>query len=574
MKSKFYFIRKITITLILNSIILLVMLSLNCVAQEDSLESSRICCDYIRFSNEITSDCCLKLNISNPYCFADILFQILNDDNQFETKQMSQDTGYFSFIYCANNTEKNVTYRVLITRDGYHNSPHCLRQNDNFDEFDEGYTMFTGTVDLSDCCPCPQDKDNWLKVIVNKDRTCSNNGCRVTLAKLDIPDTINCYTYYRVKLGTSLFGARNIINSPINNSYRFCLAGGASRTIQIYLLKNQYDPIDSACVITKTVSCTNDAPDPDSIHQPCTIDCPDSLWKPTSIQLVTLPNGCKIRVFYTYRTSCPPLNYQDLQIQSIEYMPCTFGLSAIDIYQACLKDLVEKNPMGFYPKIGSKGCNNFWRIIQSSCWTDIVDVIDWGGPVLPPDPNDPIYNPLDPNAVNLIPFYPIGNPILWRVIHKPCDSSICCMQQFRVCRDSVDHITMEPYGTAIYPPDPPCIYKENAVLPLDPFLSPSICYTTCNWLNFTYNNLKTSPELENNNVMVNNDFIINCDTKIECSVKIEFCNLQGEIVHIYKSKLNKGNNIIDLYKLVELQGIYLYRVYINDELSKTGKIIK
>jgi len=80
-----------------------------------------------------------------------------------------------------------------------------------------GKTIYTGSVDLSSCCSCDS---SWINVIVAKDSTCPDDGCKVTV-ELDLPDSVTCYNYFVIENIDSIqTPVSNIVNDTIGT---YCL---------------------------------------------------------------------------------------------------------------------------------------------------------------------------------------------------------------------------------------------------------------------------------------------------------------------------------------------------------------
>ncbi|TAL69563.1 MAG: hypothetical protein EPN82_06950 [Bacteroidetes bacterium] len=231
---------------------------------------SLTCCYHITVTTEIVDSCCVKIDVYNPYCNTSPETRPLIHFTQYNSKTRTYEVqesvhcpkeSTVTYTLCPINNETEVNYRILI------DDPECAGP------YVEGYTMRTGTVDLSFCCDCPENRNDWLSVLVEKDHSCPNAGCKVTL-DLDIPDSITCFRYYIVD---DIYGVDtpvlSIENDPISE-YSFCLNAGQSGYMNVVLLQHPDQYIMDGCILEKFVECDTTTSG-DTVAMPCTPDCED-----------------------------------------------------------------------------------------------------------------------------------------------------------------------------------------------------------------------------------------------------------------------------------------------------------
>jgi len=523
---------------------------------------SGICCQDIRVTYEFTENCCILLNIANPTCHLPLAHTIIqkydSQTNQFINEYIDSTSSNISTILCANEGETQIVYRVKIAQGIDYNTPYCTPDN-----WVEGWTQFTDTVSLDNCCDCPSSKRDWLVYSLHKSRECPDNGCQVNLLDIDIPSEYSCYTNYQLKWndGSSISQMMSIANDPIYTISK-CIPNGISLILRVYLYKNGESNPDSACTILKIFQCREDILSIDTTENICTPDCFNNEWETPLWKRVEVPQGsnCFVNVLYTYRTACPPENYQDLQVLLIRTNGCPTNLTNKQIYQETVYGLVKLNPMGFKPNLVYPGCDTLWRLIKTDCMRNLY-----------------VYNL--PSFTN-----PIGH---LSVVYLPCDFGVCCVQKYTVCRDSTDDVTLTPTGTLIGNNSNDCQYIEDMPLPLfgpngeflGPMLSPEICYSTCDWVTISHHGDLIVPgkasSMEYEDLKLSSNILrIACNEEKKCDVKIDYFNLQGNIMHSQSLVLSTSENNIDITSYVSQQGIYIFRIYINNNLYQTGKFVK
>ncbi len=383
-------------------------------------------------------------------------------------------------------------------------------------------------------CPCPENRDDWLNVVVQKDTNCA--GCLVTIASLDIPENLTCYTHYLVEFSETMSPVRSLTSNPIVGT-SYCIGYNSNSDLKIYLLKGAEDPLDSACVITKLIFCDSTIFDPqDTTKQRCIIDdCPENDWLTEDPATYTLPNGCEVRVFFKYRFGCDPDYFQDLLIEYIQVLN-NCGSPQQEIFQQTAEALITADPMGFLPLPGTTGCSDQWRITIKSCWK--VDVI-WD--------------------------FLTG---LTTVMH-PCGDSACCLQRYRVCRNP---FSVNKIGTTSVTGVPDCVDLPSWTL----ITIPSVCHTTCDWLNIEIYNpwSRTITSNSEDEAQELRNFIKNNPISKDDKLKLEIYTVWGYPIC---SKEFHSSDELNIYKpstLINNDGLYLYKIYKNGILIKTGKIVK
>jgi hypothetical protein len=537
--------------------------------------SYSVCCNDVYVTAEYTSDCCIKINVTNPSCWPIYALFVFDQWDSSTSSWVRHDLcsasqyGTFYCIMCPYNDETYVQYRVRIYDKDVEDVAYCGGLLSNWIE---GTNQYSGTLDLTQCCQCPANKSSWLKTTIFKSRSCPDNGCLVTLAQLNLPPEDVCYTKYQIKWGNEpLTPMKHLATDPIWYNSK-CVPQGEHLIINLYLYKEGDSDPATACRILRIMGCTEDVPSVDSTGVTCTPDCYNSPWEIPRWRNIDIPkgSGCFVSVLYTYRTACPPTNYQDLQVMQIsDNNGCigSLGMTDRELYQQAVKRLVEIDPMGFEPHVGNTGCDSLWRIIKTECWRNIyyMTVPDW--------------------------THPYGQI---KFTMQQCDSSECCMQQYTVCRDTANNITMTPMGMSIFPVSPSCPYIPVENIPyIDEFgniqwgltnmANSEACHTTCDWVNiipgqFIVLPAKAAVEQKDlsykSNDESNDKITINCSSEQTCSLRIEYYDLLGKLAYTYKRILQNTVNDLDISSLIAQKGMFIYRVYVNDVIVKNGKLIK
>ena len=517
------------------------------------------CCQYTRVSSEITDSCCVLVTVSNPYCLTPschILIQKYNNQtNEFITEYVETSSRNFTTKLCPENGETSLVYRIRIAFYQNHNEPYCAPL-----EWTEGLNQFTDTVSLDNCCDCPGGKQEWLLYSLYKSRDCPDNGCKLNLLDLDIPSENSCYTNYQLKWndGTPISSMMSIANDPIYTISK-CIPNETSLILKVYLYKNGESDLDSACMITKIFQCRDDIPSIDTTENVCTPDCFNDGWETPQWITLEVPenSGCQVDVLYTHRTACSPTNYQDLQVLQISTAGCHISLTNKELYQQTVIGLIKLNPMGFLPTLVDPGCDTTWRIIKTDCWRNLYELS-------PPSDTHPYWQ------INFV--------------LQQCLTGDCCIQKYTVCRDSAGNLSITPteYIASMNPES--CVYVEEIPLPnIGPFgeiigpLFPDICYSSCDWVTINYPQLspgKISMQNIEFTKLSGNKLRIDCSNNSSCKIRIDYYDLLGNYIYSTNKTISGTDNEIDITSYIKQNGIFIYRIYLNDNLYKTGKFIK
>ena len=589
-----------------------------------------LCCDYLYVTTEQTDSCCIAVTLHNPECITPLVkfYQWNSATGEYEVvESVTVNKGETStHVYCPMNRDSYIKYRLRVVQSNNPDLPMCPGIN-GVDEFVEGRTQFSDSIDVTSCCVCPQNVDDWLTLVVEKDEENCPNGCKVTPI-LNIPDSITCYKYYSVatspnfdlspirplsQLSTewkcvgydetieydiallqsndvdvesewynlctiektsepcdscpcppsasdwlhvvveknnacpdgcqvamqlnipeeyscyqyyqllrpdnTMLPIKNIDNDPIENQ-TFCMDENTTGNIKVALMKYPMANWDSACVIIHPVTCDSNTTNLDSLSRPCNPDCPDSTWENANIE-ITLPSGCKVRVYYRFRIACNPLNYQDIQILRIEMIMNCNGIGYRQIFKETFIKLIEINQMGFNPLPGDTLCYDTWRLVNATCKM-FVETIDTSG------------------------F------IRWAVVD--CYDTPCCLQRFRVCRFGQFIVSVTALGTTISPDDSSyCYAVPDSELTIPPLLPPFTCFADCDSMQIDYTPAKQNKiRLQNMydkkyHLYFEGDLLImDCYNNTQCNYKLEIIDLMGKTLY-EKQVINTGKrNIIDL----------------------------
>ncbi len=385
---------------------------------------------------------------------------------------------------------------------------------------------------------CPENHNDWLTTSVVYDTTFSDTCCRVIM-NLQIPDSITCFHYYYVQdiNNNYLTGYNNLETQPID-SVRYCLGTGESGFLKVTLVNN-YENMDTTCIINKDVNC------PFYYMPLCSLTCDEPWHSVDSTDIIQIDIGCTMKVYYTYRTACPdaPLgNWQELFILYIDYNGCG-NYSSQQLFQKAFEYLVQRDPMGFSPMPGDTGCSETWKIGVVSCWR--IMMINEGSPL--------------------------------------CSDSACCEQILKVCRDSNNVVTYETVK--------PWLTWDSLTcepLPDSGYIDPNKCYSICAWLANLYGlvgpqqgiiepslNVIDSLTESTQFIVQNKNGILNISLKSKCGEKlrIDVTDVYGINWVSYEQLSITGemNFKIDLHKLD--RGFYVFKVYCNNNYIGNSKII-
>ncbi len=504
------------------------------------------CCSFITITpNAPTTDsfgnCCYKflINSTGDSACAPTSFKIYETGtpNQWQITSPVMGNSYPATPICLPRGSGTHHYMFAFTKP---NGDTCQKHID----LDCGYAM----------CPCPvPGMDDWLKVEVKRDGTCGF-GCRVFM-NLELPDSITCFKHYFYEYESStspMYHLDGPFMTPVwQNS--FCMDNNSSSSVSLHLFNDDYT---SECIVSKDVTCDSSVVQ-DSIPNNCTPDCPDdSIWTHDTKKIV-LSSGCEIEVEYSYRYACPnTVNMQDLQINSIRVIGNCSPLTQKELYQKALMDLIYYNPMGFDPQFDEIGCSTVWRVIQSSCWK--LDAI-W------------VFDPATGGHVELIMI--------------PCKITACCIQQYMVCRN-ISSVVIRPIGAPYTEDMVNCPKIRDSLFTTYPPYKLFFCHTTCDWLNLGDSLVitishKESMDFNNENTVTgyqcnfeSGNLVITNNNHNNSTIRVEIYDLLGKLVNQTAKNTNQNSIKIDFNNLVSLQGVYMYRVYVNDAIYCYGKYIK
>jgi hypothetical protein len=177
--------------------------------------------------------------------------------------------------------------------------------------------------------------------------------------------------------------------------------------------------------------------------------------------------------------------------------------------------------------------------------------------------------------------HPLGT-ILYLTLQQ-CDTGECCVQQYTVCRVSRDSVTMIPMGISMFPTSALCSFEPDSIIVIGPWGLPigslpnGNCHTTCDWVVITNPEVIVLPEkaaASSNDNNTGDKITINCTSEQICNLRIEYFDLQGILIYSYRKTLQNTVNDLDITSLIDQKGFIVYRVYVNDLIVKTGKIIK
>ena len=405
------------------------------------------------------------------------------------------------------------------------------------------------------CCKCPDDDDweNSIHVSVNKDITCGF-GCRV-IANWFVPaNYYRCFTHYYIDYNGTTSPLYNI-GPDYRWSATFCTDNNTSGNI-VFHLSN--DDGSKQCSLTKTYTCNDQTEPIDEIPNNCTPNCVDDQWLHNHKD-ITINSTCTIHVEYSWRFACVgTYDYQDLQINQIKLLGDCSGLLITDLYNKAIDDLITNDPMGFIPRLTDYEIPAvMWRIINAECW----------------------------KMEEMIQFDPLTGQGHEVYVLNPCKDVSCCIQQITVIRHVNAPPTITRIGYPITDPDSPCPYKEKSLLTTNPITLLFGCFSSCDWLNFDYNGELIMQKLSINYGeefeipgyqcdMESGNIVITNTGRQKSEVRVEIYDLLGNFVN--RADQVTGENLIkiDINNLVTMQGVYMYRIYLNNIIYCVGKYIK
>ncbi|MFH1051429.1 MAG: hypothetical protein V1779_10940 [bacterium] len=417
---------------------------------------------------------------------------------------------------------------------------------------------------ISCACDCPETIQDWINVdIVKGGGDCTDDECNISY-NWNIPPGYECFNHYILNNDSiKIFD----VNNPPTLNIDSCIDEGMNYTIIIKLMKGISD-LDT-CTIIKNMMCSliEDA-------QPCEPDTCDSLWipqKPLTIPILTGDcAGCYLNINYWSRISCPPENWQDIQITKIEkinFNPDSISSICDDreIYSIALDAVISANEMGFEPLYDENpltdSCSSLWRVSKASCWSKFKDDI-----------------------IQISPFSHY-------TVYKPCNSD-CCVRQIEVCRYSADSVEITDLGLMS---DSLICDSSSYPIGAEPFSYWTDCAFSCDLIDDIADSIyhgkipeeiqyKIKKIIENKfqsseiyyrmNVTNNQSTLkIKIDETNANNIKINIFNLNGELLITNSKLINSGYNLfeIDISKIVS--GTYLYSIEFNSIKAEYGKLI-
>jgi hypothetical protein len=415
-------------------------------------------------------------------------------------------------------------------------------------------------IDIAAVC-CEQIK---LEIFLEKGGGgCADSLCQVT-ENWTIPDQkYDCFHHYVNSDGDTLpFDPMQ----PPDLISEDCLPPGTIIDDTVALLRFPGDP--NPCLVHYQAYC----PIAD-IRQGCNPDACDSIWTNDSLLFQEINSGscqgCELTIFYKHRDKCG--GWQDLQIKDIELkcpdtVQCTS--TADEIYQLAVKMVISQNDMDFEPKYDNNpltdSCSIQWRISQVSCWADWYWDPTW----------QKIEKEKNPKTLS-DPVFGYGY-----TIYEPCDTTICCARQLKVCRYSQFGVEITDLGMLTEGGDCDTVfaYPPRIALP---------CYNVCDYLenfNELYPRINESQgethqdtiiTLQNNLVIVTYNqlmFKIMIEQNEASNVEINIFNLLGYPFISKSGNLKSGMNIYELDISNLISGIYVYNVSLDGISVRKGKM--
>jgi hypothetical protein len=233
--------------------------------------------------------------------------------------------------------------------------------------------------------------------------------------------------------------------------------------------------------------------------------------------------------------------------------------------------VISQNDMNFEPRWAdivsdslADSCNIQWRISQVGCWTDYYWNPDW----------QKIEKEKNPKTLS-DPVFGYGY-----TIYEPCDTTICCARQLKVCRYSQFGVEITDLGMLTEGGDCDTVfaYPPRIALP---------CYNVCDYLenfNELYPRINESQgethqdtiiTLQNNLVIVTYNqlmFKIMIEQNEASNVEINIFNLLGYPFISKSGNLKSGMNIYELDISNLISGIYVYNVSLDGISVRKGKM--
>ncbi|MCW5883825.1 MAG: T9SS type A sorting domain-containing protein, partial [Candidatus Kapabacteria bacterium] len=521
--------------------------------------SSSLCCDYIDVNFTDTTNCCVFIEIYNPYCSAKILFQLFNPITQeYETVDYNDSyNSNISFLICPKYGLDIFEIRVAFIDPGTSNY-FCIWSS----EPAEGYNSYSYSRDASQCCECPDETTNgWFTTTVGPNPDLCPDGCAV-VHNLNIPDNITCFKYYYYdNLPMNVIASEpphSIETYPISN-YNGCINPGETSEAYITLLRYPGDP--NPCILSHTKFCdTTNIPDTIDIDlpEPCMTECEGETWEyHVAIYPSDICPGCNVQVNYVTRT-CQ--GKQELEILALVRKNWQCELCSKDLLmKEAFGKIINMNEMQFKPQQPGQ-CDTTWQVGSGGCWATYPEYyMRRADPIL-----DPTYNPFD---------FVIDSVM----VSVKCDSSDCCILPITVCKDS--------NGVHVMPnivPDWLSICGFNFI---NIWGNLYFCLPNCDWMlligdfyplainkklieNFNIENINTTIGTINyNKESIDLSKYIKKGQKAE----LKIYNLHGSVIH--NIVFTDTNKHLNLNTINLSNGVYFYSLVIDGISVKTEKVI-
>ena len=531
------------------------------------------CCKY-RITLNTNIECSDENNPASRMIFDNIYFEYENNPpikiKEISGVNINYTTGAISFeqVVCHVNNGFKFKYKKNnreCETVAFHDFPFCI-------------------------CECNVNKQDWFELTVmpgSQITSCGPDQCSVS-GKITIPEFFNCpnqsYTYYSISPYSYKFAIQQNGTIPqYNTGPLACLQKGEYRLDTLRLFKT-LDTNEIPCIIIKPAFC----PDEMAV-KPCTPDCDSVKWNEDSLD-VPLPgcSTCSVKAKYNWRrNNCYNPRKQDIQItyfatynNSVDTTACANCILTDDeIHKFVLLKAIYDNAMGFDPQPPNYGCDETWRVIQSSCWAKYYDNV----------------------------FNPGG-----AMIYRPCDSTECCSVGLKVCRfeGPPQYITIDTlgginggnlctsstlrivdpvgFGTPVYHTNNPNDTTNYTITYYN--IDTLQCQDRCNWLyglkdDGFYGKKAIQYDIEskehhgfdaiNIKIKFYDDYLyfnIKSDIASE-DLNIYVSSLQGFNLLSNKLRLKKGENQYQIQTQNLITGIYFISIQVNSLLFKTEKII-
>ncbi|MFA7327852.1 MAG: T9SS type A sorting domain-containing protein [Candidatus Kapaibacterium sp.] len=520
-----------------------------CVISNYQITQALPCCSYITVVPQITDDCCIEIHVNNPYCSGAVVTLEINNGGSWSEVYKDSITQNPVIKYCPPGGSGLVEYRVKFTEPFKPGEPYCGGAG----PYIEGFTMYSGSVYLECCEDCPEGYESWFNLESKKSNNCPDNGCEITHS-LNIPDSIDCYTNYRVETDSSFTPILPLVSDSLFN-INGCIAAGTTFNAKVILFTANGD----SCIIEDSVFC-DEPRDSTDLQEPCVPDCfgtPFGAPLTDNFMIAGCSGLCLVKVTYVSRKACGI--WQDLQILKMELSQGCVGCSDSYIYQQALLGIIDLNRMGFTPT--DSGCASTWRVTQGGCWSD------W--------------------------YYYVVNPTMGVIdtvrVLEPCTLTECCLQSMTVCKDPGPPKTITiTYDSTYIPPSIDC---EDTWLedPLTGWITQ--CYPKCDWLtDLEGTDMQPPPppllgkkalegEGESSSrigiqmFQVNDHMQIQINNEGMSSVILKVMDILGKEMITVNQDINNGENIIRIPINGFTSGAYILTVIADDYLIKTEKFI-